>query len=107
MIRAKAKGVSTEEVRLEVCNPVALREIQPVKPAARATDLNNKRIGFYWNSKPRGDVAFDKVEQLLKNRFPRAEFTRFRRECCTPLAQQEIQTIKKLENDVIIATSGD
>ncbi|MBW1698983.1 MAG: hypothetical protein JRH18_00805 [Deltaproteobacteria bacterium] len=56
--------------QLEVLNPVALAEEKSIPPAARVKDLAGKRVGLYWNMKSGGDLALDRVEKLLKERFP-------------------------------------
>jgi hypothetical protein len=55
--------------RLEVLNPVALAEEKSIPPAARVGDMAGKRVGLYWNMKSGGDLALDRIETLLKERF--------------------------------------
>lgn len=55
---------------LVVCNPVAVPRAEGVKLAPRLDTLNNKRIAFFWNSKPGGDVALLRAEERLRERFP-------------------------------------
>ena len=96
-----------QEVTLAIHNPVAMIETAGVKPAARITDLSNKRIGLYWNRKARGDVALRKVAAVLKERYYGLSFTWFETFINVPLSPAQIQTIKELHNDVIISASGD
>jgi len=66
-------------VTLEVLNPRG--EIEPpptLAPVPRVTDLAGKKIGLYWNGKEDGDLFWDVVEGLLKNRFPTATILRYR-----------------------------
>lgn len=56
--------------QLEVLNPVAISEEKNIPPAARPEELTGKRVGLYWNIKSGGDVALDRVEEVLKERFP-------------------------------------
>jgi hypothetical protein len=56
--------------QLEVLNPVAISDEKNIPPAARPEDLTGKRVGLYWNIKSGGDVALDRVEEVLKERFP-------------------------------------
>jgi len=56
--------------RLEVLNPVAKSEEKNIPPAIRPKDLAGKHVGLYWNIKSGGDIALDRVEELLKERFP-------------------------------------
>lgn len=62
--------------RLEVLNPVARAEEKSIPPAGRVGDLSGKRVGLYWNIKSGGDAALDRVEALLKERFPGIETSR-------------------------------
>jgi hypothetical protein len=99
---------STHKVTLEVENPIAIAEIETVQAAARVADLNNKRIGLYWNRKIRSDVALDKIEELFKGRFTGLEFTRFTTKGGDiSLSSQEIETLKQLGNEAIIGGTGD
>ncbi len=63
--------------RLEVLNPVAQTVEQSVPPAPRLSDLAGKRIGLYWNMKSGGDLALDRTEELLKERFPGVMVSRY------------------------------
>jgi hypothetical protein len=96
-----------QEVTLTIQNPVAMIEVEGVKPGKRLTDLNNKRIGLYWNRKARGDVALRKIEAVLKQRFSGLTFTWFETFINVPLSAAQLATIKDLKNDAIISTTGD
>jgi len=96
-----------QEVTLAIHNPVAMIEADGVKPAERITDLNNKRIGLYWNRKARGDVALRKVAAVLKERYSGLSFTWFETFINVPLSAAQIDTLEALQNDVIISASGD
>ncbi|MFQ5830769.1 MAG: hypothetical protein ACE5JD_16680 [Candidatus Methylomirabilia bacterium] len=63
--------------RLEVFNPVARVVEHSVPPASRLSDLSGKRVGLYWNMKSGGDLALDRTEELLKERFPDVTVQRF------------------------------
>lgn len=63
--------------RLEVLNPVAQTEEQSILPAPRPDDLAGKRIGLYWNMKSGGDLALDRLEELLKERFTGIRVNRY------------------------------
>ena len=63
--------------KLEVLNPVAEAEEKFIPPASRVTDLSGKRVGLYWNMKSGGDVALDRIEALLKERFPGISTSRY------------------------------
>lgn len=63
--------------KLEVANPVAESTVVSIPPAARPTDLNGLTVGLYWNIKAGGDVALDRTEELMRARYPAANFVRF------------------------------
>ncbi|MBI4191458.1 MAG: hypothetical protein HY525_13095 [Betaproteobacteria bacterium] len=90
---------------LEVMNPVAQIEEGSVRPAARLKDLAGKRIALWWNKKPGGNFAVDRVAELLANRYPGIELRRFSYPFPTnPAALQEVLDSKC---DAVIGTSGD
>ena len=66
----------TENVELKLLNPRGIVEALPVTaPNPRVTDLNGKRIGLYWNSKPGLDNFYKVFEELLKEKYPTATTT--------------------------------
>ncbi len=62
---------------LTVLNPVARTVEQSVKPAPRLRALDGATIGLYWNMKAGGDAALDRVEGLLRERYPGLRFRRY------------------------------
>jgi hypothetical protein len=96
-----------EEGTLVVLNPVATIEVARVKPAQRLTDLNNKRIGLFWNRKARGDVALRKIEAVLTQRFSGLECTWFEMQTSIAIVPEQLKFLKRLRNDAIISASGD
>lgn len=65
-------------VALEVLNPRA--EFEPpsnLAIAPRVADLAGKKIGLYWNGKPDGNLFFDRVQELLKKKFPTITVLRY------------------------------
>ena len=55
--------------RLQVLNPVAQTVQHKVDPAPRLDGLGGKTIGLYWNMKAGGDVALQRVADLLDARY--------------------------------------
>jgi hypothetical protein len=96
-----------QEVTLAIHNPVAMIEVAGVKPAERGINLNNKRIGLYWNRKARGDVALRTIEAVLKKRFRGMEFTWLQMQTSISVVPEQIKTLKHLKNDAIISSTGD
>jgi hypothetical protein len=63
---------------ITVRNPVAPRRVVGAAPLApRPERLEGTTIGLYWNLKAGGDVALDRIESLLAERYPGVEFRRF------------------------------
>lgn len=60
--------------KLSVLNPVARSVKTHVKAAPRIPDLGGKRVGLYWNMKTGGDIALQRVHELLGARYPTAQF---------------------------------
>ena len=110
--RAVTRSVSQKKpakgVALSVLNPIGMVETQLTEAAPRLPDLNGKRIGLFWNTKMRGDLALRKVEELLKQRFSNLEFTWFESKTYAEgLRPEELETIKGLRNQAMVGTSGD
>ncbi len=63
---------------LEVLSPVArqraMESVTPINP--RLESLNDKTIGLVWSGTPGGDVALNRVGEMLEERFENIE-TRF------------------------------
>lgn len=65
-------------VRLPVLNPVAQSAgNNRFHAAKRPADLRRKKIGLYDNSKPRGDVAQQRLIEVLGARCEGVEFRRY------------------------------
>lgn len=54
---------------LNVLNPVSRKIENAGASAPRLSSLDGKQIGLYWNHKPGGDAALQRIDQLLKTRF--------------------------------------
>lgn len=65
-------------VSLRILNPVAQRAgTRSFSAATRVPNLNGKRIGFYLNGKPGGDVVQQRLMERLAARFEGLQFSRF------------------------------
>ena len=65
--------MSEKTVKLELLNPRGVIEAKPTLALTpRVTDLNGKRVGLYWNSKPGMDNFFTVFDELLKKKYPTA-----------------------------------
>ena len=54
---------------ITVLNPTAPPRELRTEMAVRPIDLRGKAMGFLWNSKPNGDVLFQRLEQLLREKY--------------------------------------
>jgi|TARA_B100001971_G_C17642829_1_gene264217 hypothetical protein len=92
---------------LTVLNPVAqlASELgQPPSAPQRPRTLEGSRVGLYWNRKPGGNYALERVGQLLKERFPgtEAELVHSRR----PIPEDLIRELKE-SRDVVVGATAD
>jgi hypothetical protein len=62
---------------LEILSPVARTVEHSVKSAPRPPDLAGTTVGLYWNMKAGGDHALDRVEALLRERYPGLRVRRY------------------------------
>jgi ABC-type Fe3+-hydroxamate transport system substrate-binding protein len=60
----------------EVLNPAGVMQKATVKPAARVASLDGKTIVLRWNGKNNGDVALDKLAELLAKKAPTAKIVK-------------------------------
>lgn len=63
---------------LEVLDPVAAVAAKTIQPAPRLRDLNGRKIGLFWNTKPRGDIGLEEAARLLEGKFQNLSFEKFR-----------------------------
>ena len=54
---------------ITVLNPTAPPRQLRTEMAVRPIDLRGRAVGFLWNSKPNGDVLFQRLEQLLREKY--------------------------------------
>lgn len=97
-------------VTLEVLNPRG--EITAVEMKGlsnpRLTDLNGKRIGFFWNAKPDGDVYWNRVAELIKQKYPTSQPFMVTR-AATPsfVLPEEVTEVEAKQVDVFVYGVGD
>lgn len=96
-----------EPCSLRVFNPVAIHRFTPLSPARRLPDLKNKKIGLYWNHKARGNVALDRVQELLSERYEGITFEWFETFISVEASKEWFEKIKKRGIDGIVASTGD
>jgi hypothetical protein len=70
-------------------------------------DLKNKKIGLYWNHKARGNIALDRVRELLSQRFAGITFEWFETPVSVEAPKEWFQNVKQRGVDGIVASTGD
>lgn len=89
---------------ITLLNPTAPPRQLRTDMADRRRDLRGKTVGFLWNSKPNGDVLFQRLEQLLREKYeiPAALYRR------KPTASipAEPRIIEELASTVAVAVVG-
>jgi dipeptidase len=96
-----------EQYSLQVLNPVAVYQFKPLSPAKRLKELKNKKIGLYWNHKARGNIALERVKELLSERFEGMTFEWFETPISSEASPEWFETVRKSGVDGIVASTGD
>ena len=92
---------------LKVINPVGVLKFNPIPHAKRLKDLKNKKIGLYWNHKARGDVALERVKELLSERYTGMTFEWFETPVSVEAPKEWFGQVKRSKVDGIVAATGD
>jgi len=72
------KAAPQNNVTLEVMNPRGDIPPPPVfPPSPRVKELSGKRIGIYWLGKAGGNNFWDGVDELLREKYPKANILRY------------------------------
>ncbi len=81
---------TTEKLKLIVLDPTtAPREmVQAMAPVLN--DLGGQSIGFLWNSKPNGDLLFERLEKLLREKYEIANVVYKRKPTASLPAKEEV-----------------
>ena len=58
-----------EPAKLIVLDPTAAPREMAQAMAPALDGLGGRSLGFLWNSKPNGDLLFDRLEQLLREKY--------------------------------------
>ena len=72
--------------------------------APRPPDLRGKSVGFLWNSKPNGDLLFERLEKLLREKYEIANVVYKRKPTASLPAKEEV--IDELVGSVQAAIVG-
>ncbi len=97
----------SSQYSLKILNPVGIYKFKPIPPAKRLNDLNNKKIGLYWNHKARGNVALDRVKELLSQRYKGMTFEWFDTRISVEATEEWFEKVEKSGVDGIVASTGD
>ena len=92
---------------LRVLNPTAILSFKPIAPAKRLKELKNKKIGLYWNLKARGNIALERVKELMSERFEGMEFEWFQYPASEESPPEWFENIRKSKVDGVVASTGD
>ena len=75
--------------------------------APRPQDLRGKSVGFLWNSKPNGDILFDRLEALLREKYEISNVVHQRKPSASIAAKQEGMDALTTSAHVAIVGLGD
>ncbi len=92
---------------LKILNPVGILKFKPIPSAKRLEDLNNKKIGLYWNHKARGNVSLDRVKELFSQRYKGMTFEWFDTRISVEATPEWFAKVKKSGVQGIVAATGD
>ena len=96
--------MSTSTALITVLNPTAPPRQLRTDMAERPHDLRGKAVGFLWNSKPNGDVLFQRLEQLLREKYEISDAL-YRRKP-TASIPAEPQVVEEMAATVEVAVVG-
>jgi hypothetical protein len=91
---------------LQVLNPVAQSAARKYRPAQRVPDLRGKTIGLCDNSRPKGEVATQRLLRQLGAKFEGAQLRCYTGSMPSTLNEQGAKAIAD-ECDVVIGVRGD
>ena len=94
-------------MKIQVLSPEAIAKPPKAGLAPRADRLDGKRIGFLNNTKSNVDILFDRIEELLSDRYRIAGVVRTRKANAAVPAPPAFIDQLATECDVVITASGD
>ncbi len=81
------------------------------KPVVRSTSQREKnlqkRVAMLDIAKPRGNVLLDRLEELLKERYPEVEVSRYSKPTFTKPAPLSLKQEIQANNDVVLEALAD
>ena len=95
---------TTEKSKLVVLNPTASPREMVQTMAPVLDGLGGQSVGFLWNSKPNGDLLFERLEKLLREKYEIANVLYKRKPTASLPAKEEV--IDELVGSVQAAIVG-
>ena len=95
---------TTEKSKLVVLNPTAAPREMVQTMALVLDGLGGQSVGFLWNSKPNGDLLFERLEKLLREKYEIANVVYKRKPTASLPAKEEV--IDELVGSVQAAIVG-
>ena len=92
---------------LKTLNPVGVFRFSPLAHARRLNDLHHKKIGLYWNNKARGEVALERVKELLSERYEGITYEWFETAISVEATKEWFEKVKKSGVHAVVASTGD
>jgi len=92
---------------MKILNPVGILRFKPLPYAPRIKDLNKRKIALYWNRKARGNIALDRVRELLSARYQGVTFEWFETDHSSEPPREWFDSFKKKGVDAFIGSTGD
>ena len=81
---------TTEKSKLVVLNPTAAPREMVQTMAPVLDGLGGQSVGFLWNSKPNGDLLFERLEKLLREKYEIANVVYKRKPTASLPAKEEV-----------------
>ncbi|HEX2172991.1 MAG TPA: hypothetical protein VHL09_11165 [Dehalococcoidia bacterium] len=94
-------------MKIQVLNPEGVAKPLAAGLAPRVDRLDGKRIGFLNNTKANVDILFDRIEEILSERYRIAGVVRTRKANAAVPAPAGVIEQLVAECDVVITASGD
>jgi len=107
MVVRDSDAVTESSYSLKILNPVGVFRFSPLPHARRLNDLHHKKIGLYWNNKARGEVALERVKELLSERYEDIRYEWFETPISVEATKEWFENVRRSGVDALIASSGD
>ncbi len=75
--------------------------------AARLPDLGGRTVGFFWNSKPNGDILFARLEELIRQKYEVARVVHSRKPSASVSATGQMLDELAASVDCVVTGPGD